>query len=84
MENDSVLANYDMVCPECGRDDRLHVSATVWVKLAPDGTDFPDSGDGDTEWDDASPCKCNACDRFGTVKDFQADANENDTAETTA
>jgi hypothetical protein len=66
----TVTSEYGMCCPKCGEDDRIHICATVWVKLYDDGTDLPESGDGDTEWTDESPCKCNHCDQTGNVRDF--------------
>ncbi|MGC1969620.1 MAG: hypothetical protein WA673_24390 [Candidatus Acidiferrales bacterium] len=44
----------------------MHISASVVVSLAPDGTDATNS---DTEWDDKSPASCN-CGWQGRVGDF--------------
>lgn len=58
---------FDMVCPKCGRSDKLDVAATVWVRLTDDGTYDTLSQDGSTEWDDDSACVCAACGWRGTV-----------------
>lgn len=57
---------FDMTCPECGDDSEIEVAALVWVKLVHDGTE----ADGDHEWDDDSPCRCNACGFTGKVINF--------------
>ncbi|RUU76135.1 hypothetical protein [Mesorhizobium sp. M7A.F.Ca.MR.362.00.0.0] len=57
---------FAMRCPECGDDAHIQVAALVWVKLVSDGTD----ADGDHEWDDESPCRCNSCDYTAKVINF--------------
>ena len=62
-----VSQEWEMICPGCRRDDRIHIQATVTVLLTRRGTEEVDS---DTEWDDASIAQCRHCDHTGTVRDF--------------
>jgi hypothetical protein len=61
---------WDMECPKCGRDDRLHIVVQMWAHILIDGTD----ADGDQEWDADSGCKCNHCDWHGLVKEATYEA----------
>jgi len=64
---ETVRQLFEMACPDCSSDEHLMVVITAWAELSADGTD----PSGAHDWDDASSCKCNACDRIGTVKDFR-------------
>jgi len=61
---------HEMECPECKEDDGIDVSATVDVRLRPDGSDADASRNGDTEWDSKSPASCE-CGYCGLVEDFK-------------
>ena len=63
----TVSEAWEMICPECHRDDDIRIRATIAVILTRHGTDPTDS---DTEWDDASIALCNRCGSTGTVRDF--------------
>jgi hypothetical protein len=58
-----------MRCPECGSYEPFIIEASVLVKAWDDGTE--DSYFGDTEWGDASYCKCDECGHEGIAADFQ-------------
>jgi hypothetical protein len=63
-------------CPNCGEAGRLNVSARVWVRLTPDGSNTDEPRDGSHEWDGGSPAWCEACDWRGSVahiKDLMED-----------
>ena len=64
----SVSQEWEMICPGCRRDDRIHIQATVTVLLTRRGTEEVDC---DTEWDDASIAQCKHCGFTGTVSDFE-------------
>ena len=63
----SVSHEWEMICPDCRRDDRIHIQAIVTVLLTHRGTDPVDS---DTEWNGSSTAQCRHCDFTGTVQDF--------------
>ena len=63
----TVSEAWEMICPQCHRDDDIRIRATIAVILTRHGTDPTDS---DTEWDDASIALCNHCRFTGTVRDF--------------
>lgn len=67
----TVKSEWSMCCPNCGKDDELEISCMIWVQLVPDGTDTVTQ---DNEWDDSSPCQCDACGHKATVKDFELKA----------
>jgi hypothetical protein len=62
---ESVGNQHGLVCPKCGRGDRLSIAAVQWHDLLPDGTD----NHGDVEWDDDSVAMCSTpdCVWHGTV-----------------
>jgi hypothetical protein len=68
---------FDLACPHCGRDDRIDIQASVWIRLCPDGTDPYDAENGDHEWCDASAALCNACLHEGTVASFTKEDRDN-------
>lgn len=57
-----------MKCPKCGSFGPFNilVTQTGWTSVSDDGTDYID---GDTEWDNASPCEC-GCGHSATVAEF--------------
>jgi len=61
----TVIYEWGMACPVCGRDDKLQVSLKVWSRLSIEGTDPC----GDHEWDPKSGCACDNCGWGGTVND---------------
>lgn len=63
----SVAEEWEMICPDCNRDDEIRIKATTVVSLHHNGTEPTDS---DTEWDNSSITFCNHCGFTGTVKDF--------------
>jgi hypothetical protein len=68
----TVAEAWGLRCPECGSDDGLEIQAKAWVVLTPDGT-RPSDADGNTEWDDDSPCTCGGGRQYeGRVRDFKA------------
>lgn len=66
----TVSSEHGLCCPECGRDDEIDISAEIWVRLTPDGTDADESHCGDHYWDDDSAARCLACNHNGTVLEF--------------
>ena len=64
----SVSEAWEMICPDCHRDDEIRIKATIAVILHRHGTDPTDS---DTEWDDASIAFCKHCGFTGAVRDFE-------------
>lgn len=67
----SVSENHGVICPKCGQDHSIDVTASVDVRLFPDGATMEDAFDGSMVWDDASPAQCQACGHVGTVKTFR-------------
>lgn len=63
----TVAEAWEMICPGCRRDDRIHIKATIEVLLDRHGTDPTNS---DTEWDSASIAFCEHCGFTGIVRDF--------------
>lgn len=59
--------DHGLQCPRCKLGDALAIQVLRWACLLPDGTE---DGDGDTEWDDPSPAKCNQCGWEGFVRDL--------------
>ena len=59
---------WNLCCPECGREDEIDIAAIVWVRLCPDGTDATLAHNGDHEWGDDSAAYCNACDFQGQAR----------------
>ena len=66
----SVRSEWEMECPECHKDDRICIDATISVRLVPDGTEIEP---GDHVWSNDSTCFCGHCGHCGTVKDFEID-----------
>ena len=62
-----------LFCPQCGRSDQLDVTATVVVRLTPDGSDADIPERSAHEWHDESSCSCIACGHDGIVGDFDPD-----------
>lgn len=75
---ETVVDVWDMQCPKCGDCDHICIAGTAWMTLTVDGTD----ADSDHEWDDDSAARCEKCDFFGTVRDFQVDEDAPDMRET--
>lgn len=67
----TVLQAWNMRCPKCKSDESIEISANVYVRLKPDGTDIFDTHNGDHEWDNDSTAYCAACGFSGTVRDFE-------------
>lgn len=57
---------FGLACPRCGHADTLVIVITCSATLTIDGTE----AHGDHDWDETSPCRCDACDHLGTVGDF--------------
>lgn len=51
----TVLDEWGMCCPDCGKDDRLSVQVTTMAKLMADGTD---ADTGCHDWNNSSSCEC--------------------------
>lgn len=66
---------FDFVCPNCGDDDTIDITASIDVRLTYDGTDADESMNGNHEWDDDSPASCE-CGWSGTVADLDPDKPE--------
>ena len=65
---ETVSEAWQMICPECRRDDNIRIYATIAVILTPMGTDPTDS---DTVWDNASNAYCDQCGFNGILQDFR-------------
>lgn len=68
----TVIEEWGLCCPNCGRDDMINITikTTFEVRLTPHGTD----GDPlDHEWDDDSDCTCSACNHSGKISDFSTE-----------
>jgi hypothetical protein len=61
----------DLRCPACGDDCSIDIVAQIWVRIAADGTDTDASHCGDHEFTPDSTAVCTACDRWGTVREFE-------------
>jgi hypothetical protein len=66
-----------MMCPECGALEPFRIAVTATAVFWDEGSDAQ-MLEGDLEWDDASDCKCMACDFEGTVLNFCADDPEDE------
>tara|TARA_R110002072_G_scaffold151470_1_gene300766 strand:- start:5460 stop:5663 length:204 start_codon:yes stop_codon:yes gene_type:complete len=55
-----------LVCPNCGRRDRLNVAFTGTALITEDGTEDV----GDHEWTSESAMRCGNCGHSATVADF--------------
>lgn len=62
----SLRDEYGMACPGCGQDESIHIVATVWAELTPEGIGEAH----DFEWDGDSICTCPQCSTIGRVSDF--------------
>ena len=69
----TVSEAWQMICPECHRDDNIRIFATVEVVLTPQGTD--EAEDSTTIWDNHTNAYCNHCCYSGILQDFR-DAHE--------
>ncbi|MDD2878628.1 MAG: hypothetical protein PHZ23_15530 [Acidiphilium sp.] len=69
----SVRSEWNMACPDCGRDDELSVELKVFATIYEDGTAI---NDGDHIWDDDSACQCGSCGKKGVVSDFKLPVRE--------
>ncbi len=58
-------------CPKCGSLEPFFIEAKVVVKVYDSGTE---EQEGDTEWDNASYCRCGNCDIIGDVADFRSES----------
>jgi hypothetical protein len=65
MTNTNSLEN--IKCPACGNEEAFRIAATTIATVTDDGIDDY----GDMEWHDDSFAECNACCRYGTLKDFK-------------
>lgn len=66
MTNKNVLEG--MACPRCRSEEPFKIEMVATILARDDGTD----ADGDTIWDDDSPCSCVGCGFDGKVQDFRA------------
>lgn len=62
----TVTEEWDIVCPSCGKDDKIGIACTVWMRLTPDGTTDEDTN-GDHEWTPESAAVCHHCHWAGDV-----------------
>ncbi len=62
----------NMRCPKCGDEDRLDISARVWLRVCEDGTDATASRCGDQEFEPTSAAMSAVCDHVGTVWKFES------------
>ena len=69
--SESVKQAWEMACPNCGDCLRIDISANIWVRLFPDGTDPYEAQNQDHEWNDNSAAFCATCDHTGTVATFR-------------
>ena len=65
----SVSEAWQMICPQCRRDDNIRIFATVEVLLVPEGTNEVD--DGTTAWDNHNSAYCHPCGFSGILQDFR-------------
>ena len=63
-KNTNCLEN--MICPDCGNEDELHIDVTTTVVMIDDGS----VKHGDLDYDQTSICYCPKCKADGTVGDF--------------
>ena len=66
----TVRTQWGMVCPRCGKDDRLEIAVTMWAALDADGT-TEDAEDVSHDWYGGSGCRCAACNWVGLVIDAE-------------
>lgn len=66
---------FNFRCPRCGSADHIDIIAFVSVRLTSTGTDGDCSDCGPDDWTGENAASCEACDFFGTVKDFEPGAN---------
>lgn len=77
IEPDDGESFFGMACPDCGRSDKIDVSAIICVRIVGDvasgdaETDADAAQDRSHEWDGNSSAQCQACGYFGTVASFQ-------------
>jgi hypothetical protein len=69
----TVAHEWNMRCPQCKSDESIDISAIVYVRLKPEGTDIADAHNGDHDWDNDSTAYCAACGFAGTVRAFEID-----------
>lgn len=70
---ETVRELYEMACPICGSDERLHIVIETEVRLTIDGTDAISDAH---YWDDQSVCSCDECHHRGLVADFMLEGQE--------
>lgn len=70
VEGGEVYAGWGLVCPACGDDSHLDITATTSVRLTRDGTDADAAADRSHDWTPESKCVCTSCRHAGTVKAF--------------
>ena len=64
---ETVASVWGLRCPHCGRDDQLTVELSTWAVFTPAGTVH----DGQADYDSDSTCNCMACERVGSLSDFE-------------
>lgn len=64
--NENVLEG--IACPNCGNTGFFHITVTTEVKFSDNGAE----DNGDLEFEDSSPCRCDECNHSGTVQDFRS------------
>lgn len=64
----TVRKSFGLACPNCGCDEDLAISVTIWVDVFPDGT--LERIGSTHEWDQSSPCRCTQCKHSGIIRDF--------------
>lgn len=65
----TVRAIFGLACPKCRRDDHLAVSIRTWAALSGEGADAHHDMH---EWDEESPCRCEACGFCDRVSSFRS------------
>lgn len=66
------MANFlDYRCPDCGDEDHIEVSATIWVRLTADGTDTDAAELGGHDYTPRSDARCAQCGHDGAFMDFE-------------
>lgn len=58
-------------CPHCGDTNRIDIEATVWLRVAENGTDADLSGNGDHEFTPESWTVCGQCGEGGELRQFE-------------
>lgn len=66
MTNSNCLEGFR--CPNCGNEDRLFITATIWAEVTDDGAGIADGCDMD--WDGTSMTRCPECGSNGPLSEF--------------